>query len=165
VPMKLKQLLILISILISGSSFSQEFILGVNVGYIPNLQPHLISYGGSVEFRHEESVMSYNFDPFLINVNDKFIFTAPVYLKYIIGKRLRFCPLAGGFVRTNANVGLLYGLSTEYKISEKFRLLLKGERYLDFYSNDVHDHFGGTFKSRGSDSSFLFSFGIKKKIY
>jgi hypothetical protein len=65
--MKLKQLLILISILISTSSFAQEFNVGVNVGFISNLQPNLISYGGSVEFRHEESVMSYNFDPFCLS--------------------------------------------------------------------------------------------------
>jgi hypothetical protein len=85
-------------------------------------------------------------------------------LKYIIGKKLRFCPLAGAFIRTNANYGLLYGVETEYIIKEKLLIFVKGDRYIDNYAEEHPSHSGGTFKTRGGDASYLISIGIKKKI-
>jgi hypothetical protein len=86
--MKLKQLLLWTSILISLKSISQEINLGGNIGLIPMNDTRIISLGGSFEFRPIEAVISFNTDPFLVYNNKRLILTEPIYLKYIIQCRL-----------------------------------------------------------------------------
>jgi hypothetical protein len=79
---------------------SQEFNAGLNLGYLPCQGSNYYSFGGNFEFRPKHAYFSINTDPFVLFDKTYATFTEPIYLKLIIGEKLRICPSAGGFVRT-----------------------------------------------------------------
>ena len=162
--MKKKTLLIIIQILIVTISFAQEFNVGGNIGFGLIDKSNKPFLGGSIEYRMSTSLISFNSDPFILISDKKVILTEPIYIKFIIGKKVRICPDFGGFIRTNSHYGWLSGLVLEYKIKEKLILDLRGDYYKDYWKSEIPSHFGSTQLEKNSEGSFLISFGIKRRI-
>lgn len=159
----MKYLLILSLLVVSTLGFSQELNFGGTLGM--STAENKMTLGGSVEYRPNKSMFSINTDSFLLINDSKAIVTLPLYLKLIIGNSIKLCPNLGAFLRTNSNYGWTTGLSIEYNLSEKLVVLAKGDYMTDFYKSTYPDHFGGSYESLTSDTSLLFSIGIKKNIF
>lgn len=143
---------------------SQEINVGIHGGLIP-LEKNLYStLGGSFEYRPKNAIFSINTDPFLIIYQRNVLLTEPIYLKFIIGNKFRFCPAAGGFVRSTRSYGWLIGLNFEYLMKDKFMLFSKNEFYKDYWKDQYYDHFGGSDTYINNSNSFLFSIGIKMML-
>lgn len=160
----MKSTLIIILLLFSGSfrAISQEISLGGNLGIIP-LNKNYTTLGASFEYKRDSSILSYNIDPFLFYADKKFLMTAPAYIKCSFGKKVRLCPLGGGFIRSNHNYGFLYGLEIDCIIKRKYMFYISGNRYIDNWKEEQPTHFG-TMKVSRNEGSSLFSIGIKKYI-
>ncbi len=152
--------------LFSFTLFSQKFSYGgtVGTGFIKDTK--IITFGGALEFKPQKVLLSINSDPFILLTDKRnLIFTVPIYLKIILGNKLRVCPLVGGFVRTNSNYGINAGLDIEYKIKENLLIFFKGECYKDFWKAEHPAHFGiPSYEYVDSDYSIWISLGIKKII-
>lgn len=157
----LKLITIYILLLSSFYSDSQEINVGLNVGIVPIQNNNLYTIGGNLEYRPKNAIFSINTDPFVLFNKSNATFTEPIYLKFIIGKKLRICPAAGGFVRTIGNFGWMLGIHFEYVIKDKFILYSKNEIYRDFWKDKIYDHFGGTSTYINHSNSMLFSLGLK----
>ena len=160
----MKTVLVLIAIFIFSSAYSQELNVGVMVG--PGalaLDSKMITFGTTVEYKPTKAMLSFNIDPFLISLPDKLIFTAPVYLKFIFGDQIRFCPTFGGFIRSNASYGFKTGLNIEFKINKSLFLFGTGDFYFDNYKDTHPTHFGSMEYIERS-RTFWMSIGIKKNI-
>ncbi|MFZ4739877.1 MAG: hypothetical protein ACOYLE_01795 [Bacteroidales bacterium] len=159
--------LVLIATLIFSNTYSQELSIGGTFGFGTELKTFITrtkTFGGSFEFRPHESIISLNVDPFLIFIPNKVILTTPIYFKFIIGNKLRFCPTIGGFIRTNANYGWKTGLNMEFDIYKSLFLFVTSDYYIDYYKKEIPDHFGTSTSYTDRASSFWFSLGIKKNI-
>jgi hypothetical protein len=142
-------------------SSAQEFNAGLNLGYLPCQGSNYYSVGGNFEFRPKHAYFSINTDPFVLFDKTYATITEPIYLKLIIGNKLRICPSAGGFVRTSGNYGWLVGLHVEYSIQQKFILFSKNELYADHWKDTWPDHFGGSSVYINQGRSLMFSVGMK----
>jgi len=145
-------------------SSAQEFNAGLNLGYLPCQGSNYYSIGGNFEFRPKHAYFSINTDPFVLFDKSYATITEPIYLKFIIGKKLRVCPSAGGFVRTSGNYGWLVGLHVEYSIHQKFILFSKNELYADHWKDTWPDHFGGSSVYINQGRSLMFSVGVKMML-
>jgi hypothetical protein len=145
----------------SFNAYSQEVHAGLNLGFSPIQGSNYYSIGGNFEFRPKHAYFSINTDPFVLFDRTYATFTEPIYLKFIIGKKLRVCPAAGGFVRTSSNYGWLLGLHVEYPVHQKFILFSKNEFYADHWKDAWPDHFGGSSVYINQGKSLLFSIGMK----
>ncbi|MFM1947053.1 MAG: hypothetical protein RL207_1336 [Bacteroidota bacterium] len=163
---KAQSIVLFLSLLLSISfhAHSQEFNAGLNLGYLPCQGSNYYSVGGNVEFKPKHAYFSINTDPFVLFDKTYATFTEPIYLKFIIGKKLRVCPSAGGFVRTSGNNGWLLGLHVEYLIKQKFILFSKNELYADHWKDTWPDHFGGSSVYINQGRSLLFSVGVKMML-
>jgi hypothetical protein len=153
--------LILSIVLISSYSYSQEFNLGGYVGTeLIHDNHNIVSFAGTAEFRPFKSPITFNFDPSLFYVENKLILTSPLYFKFIIGEKIRFCPTFGLFIRTNANYGWSTGIMVEIKVKEKLNIFAKGDYNKDYWKSESpkHDEYVDT------GSVIWLSFGIKKNI-
>ena len=148
----------------SFDAHSQELNAGLNLGYLPCQGSNYYSVGGNFEFRPKHAYFSFNTDPFVLFDKTYATFTEPIYLKLIIGNKLRICPSAGGFVRTSGNYGWLLGLHVEYLIKQKFILFSKNELYADHWKDTWPDHFGGSSVYINQGRSLLFSIGVKMML-
>ena len=159
-------LLILVTLISSYSySFSQELNIGGTIGAGPkNNDFRIVTFGGTIEYRPVKSIVSLNTDPILLFNSKDLILTFPLYLKLIIGNKIRFCPTFGGFIRTNSNYGWTAGLSIEYKIKEKLFLYVKGDYNMDYWKADAPTHFGSSYEYTKRSSSIWISLGIKKNV-
>jgi hypothetical protein len=145
-------------------SSAQEFNAGLNLGYLPCQGSNYYSVGGNFEFRPKHAYFSINTDPFVLFDKTYATITEPIYLKLIIGNKLRICPSAGGFVRTSGNYGWLVGLHVEYSIQQKFILFSKNELYADHWKDTWPDHFGGSSVYINQGRSLMFSAGVKMML-
>jgi len=145
---------------------SQEINAGLNVGLVPldNNSTLSFSLGSNVEYRPTHAFFSFNTDPFVLFYNSKAIITVPIYLKFIVGKKLRFCPSAGGFVRSSGSYGWNLGLHLEYVLKNKFILFSKNECYNDYFEDYWPDHFGGGTTYINHSISFQYSLGVKMML-
>ena len=143
---------------------SQEFNAGLNLGYLPCQGSNYYSFGGNFEFRPKHAYFSINTDPFVLFDKTYATFTEPIYLKLIIGEKLRICPSAGGFVRTSGHYGWLLGLQIQYPINQKFILFSKNELYADHWKDTWPDHFGGSSVYINQGKSLMFSVGLKMML-
>jgi hypothetical protein len=164
-------LLLLLIFILSPDLFSQELNIGLNAGTA--LQGDInkvIMLGGILEYRplieseNNRSVVAFETNPFLLVSDKDLMLTLPVYLKFIIGNKIRFCPLIGGFARTNSNYGMLGGLNFECSVKENLMLFLSGEYYLDYYHEKYYSHFGTSSEYLASSLSLWISLGIKKRF-
>jgi hypothetical protein len=161
----MKTILVFIVTLISAYSYSQELNVGGSIGTGPkSLNATILTFGGTAEFRLAGSPVSINTDPNLAFISDKTELTIPVYLKFIIGNKLRFCPTVGGFVRIHGNYGSKNGINIEFKIKKSMLLFVTGDYYTDYYKAEYLDHFGPSTEYTDHSSSFWFALGIKKNI-
>ena len=152
--------------LLLSSSFvahSQEFHAGLNLGYLPCQGSNYYSVGGNFEFRPKHAYFSINTDPFVLFDKTYATFTEPIYLKLIIGEKLRICPSAGGFVRTSGHYGWLLGIHIEYPINQKFILFSKNDLYADHWKDTYYGHFGENYAYINQRRSLMFSVGVKMK--
>src|SRR5690349_11730876 len=94
--------IILLLILFSCSAYSQELNVGGIIGGTPSSSFEVVALGGAIEYKPEKAIISFNTDPVFLLGTEDLIFTVPLYLKFRIGNKLRFCPLFGVFKRTNA---------------------------------------------------------------
>ena len=145
-------------------SSAQEFNAGLNLGYLPCQGSNYYSFGGNFEFRPKHAYFSINTDPFVLFDKSYATFTEPIYLKLIIGEKLRICPSAGGFVRTSGNYGWLVGLHVEYSIHQQFILFSKNELYADHWKDTWPDHFGGSSVYINQGRLLMFSAGVKMML-
>lgn len=163
--MNTKKVFFLFFLFFSLQSFSQELFLGGNLGFAePLYASRLNSFGVSFEYRPVNALMSFNTNPFLTFIDKKVFFTEPVYVKFIFGKKLRFCPSGGAFIRSNGNYGWVYGAGIEYIVKSKLNIFVKGDFYTDYYEAEYPNHFGGSYFDRTHETTLLISFGIKKII-
>jgi len=146
--------------------FSQELNIGGFLGapYQKDLNSFYPFVGPEIEFRPENSILSLTINPYLIFPDKETIATFPFYLKFILGKKIRFCPSFGGFIRTNSNYGWIAGLNIEYMIKERLIIYLKSDYYCDYYEYEYPTHFGDHKTRTDKEHSFWFSLGIKKNI-
>ena len=115
-------------LLLSIYTYSQELNVGGIIGVEPKIvDSRIVSFGGAIEYRPVKSIVSLNTDPVLLLCCKNAIFSFPLYLKFIIGNKIRFYPNFGGFIRTNSNYGWSAGLSLEYIVKEKLLLFVKGD--------------------------------------
>lgn len=149
---------------VSFDAHSQEFHAGLNLGYLPCQGSNYYSFGGNFEFRPKHAYFSINTDPIVLFDKTYATFTEPIYLKFIIGEKLRICPSAGGFVRTSGHYGWLLGLQIQYPINQKFILFSKNEFYADHWKDTWPDHFGGSSVYINQGKSLLFSAGLKMML-
>lgn len=145
-------------------SNAQEFHAGLNLGYLPCQGSNYYSFGGNFEFRPKHAYFSINTDPFVLFDKTYATFTEPIYLKLIIGEKLRICPSAGGFVRTSGHYGWLLGLQIQYPINQKFILFSKNELYADHWKDTWPYHFGGSSVYINQGKSLMFSVGLKMML-
>lgn len=139
-----------IFIIVSSLVFSQELSVG---GFVAtNLKiktsSEILGFGASIEYRPKKSVVSINSDILFFYVNNGPIATFPLYIKIIIGNKLRVCPEFGGFIRTNENYGYLAGISVDYKIRKRLLLYLKADYMRDYWKDkyirwDRYNYVGG----------------------
>lgn len=161
----MRAILITSFILFSLFSFSQELNFGGIIGTGPKINKlNILTFGGTIEYRPNKALISLNSDPILLVYNKEIMLTVPLYLKLIIGNKIRFCPTIGGFVRTNANFGLITGLNIDYKINKKLLIFVKGDFTIDYWKDEAPSHFGSSYEYTNSDSSIWISLGIKKNI-
>lgn len=160
--MKLKLIIILLSFLWSLRAISQDIWLGGNLGIIP-LNKNYTTLGASFEYKPDSSILSYNIDPFLFYADKKLLMTAPAFIKCSFGKKVRLCPVGGGFIRSNRNYGFLYGLEIDCIIKQKYMFYISGNRYIDNWKGEQPTHFG-TMTVSSSEVSSLYCIGIKKYI-
>lgn len=163
---KAQKTIIFMCILISMSFYvhSQEFNAGLNLGYLPCQGSNYYSFGGNFEFRPKHAYFSINTDPFVLFDKTYATITEPIYLKLIIGNKLRVCPSAGGFVRTSGNYGWLLGLHVEYLVKQQFILFSKNELYTDHWKDTYYGHFGEKYDFINQGKSLMFSIGMKMML-
>lgn len=136
---------------------------GFNVGLFPTLK-NTYSSGINLEYRPKNAFFSLNTDPFILFNKRDLLFSEPIYLKFVIGKKFRVCPSIGGFLRSNRRYGWLVGLQLEYVIKDKFILFSKNEMYADYWKDKWYNHFGGSTIYINNSKSILVSVGIKMRL-
>ena len=82
------------------SQVSQELNIGGFVGTeIIETNFRIVNVGATVEYRLVNALVSFNSDLLLSIYDNEMFLTVPLYLKFIIGNKIRFCPTGGIFVR------------------------------------------------------------------
>jgi hypothetical protein len=147
-----------IFILFLNAGFSQELNTGLNTGIAPIANEVYFSTGLNLEYRPKSALISLNTDPFLMFNSNQSLVTLPLYLKAIVGDKLRLSPSGGGFLRTTQSYGWVVGLQIEYTLKDKVILFSKNEFYRDYrkvyYPNPYINKF----------NSVLLSVGMRLKL-
>ncbi len=120
----------------------------------------IFNAAGIAEFRAYKSLISFNFNPSLSIFENQLILTTPLYLKFLIGDKIRLCPTFGLFIRSNANYGWSTGIMIEMKVKEKLYLFAKGDYNKNYWKSETPRHYEYT----DSGSIIWISVGIKKNI-
>lgn len=153
------------TILMARISIAQELNVGVEfAGGMRASEATIFSLGPIIEFRPDKSMFSINSGILFDFYEDETLATIPLSLKFIIGKTLRICPTAGGFIRSNSNYGWTSGIIIDYCIKERLFVFLKGEYNRDYWRDEAPTHLGETIKYTNDESSYWFGIGIKKNI-
>jgi hypothetical protein len=162
---RIKTCLILIALFLPGGLFSQELSVGGAIGSGPLNERSLFTLGAAVEYRPLKSMVSFNIDPFLVITDGELVLTGPLYLKFSIGNKIRFCPAFGGFFRTNGNYGWMAGLAVELSLNNSVRIFVKGDYYKDYWKAEYPSHFGANIEYIDHASSYWISAGCKIPIH
>lgn len=159
-----KRIILILFYVLTINCYGQEINVGVNGGLIPLDKNLYTTIGGAFEYRPKNAIFSINTDPFLLFYQRNVLLTEPIYMKFIIGNKFRFCPVAGGFVRTTRSYGWLVGFHLEYLIKDKFILFSKNEFYKDYWKDQFYNHYGGSSTYINHSNSMLFSLGLKMML-
>ncbi len=162
---ELKYGIIIVFLLIGRITTAQELNVGLEFTGGPKTNDsRIFSLGPTIEYRLKESIISINSGIlFLVNKNEALV-TFPVFIKFIIGKKFRVCPNAGGFVRSNKNYGWSSGLELDYRIKSQFILFVKGEYNQDYYKDEIPLHNGGSNETISTGSTVWLGLGIKINV-
>ncbi len=167
----MKIVFVSIFLIVSSLAFSQELSVGGFVATNLKIETssEILGFGANIEYRPNKSVVSINSDILFIFVTKRPITTFPLYIKIIIGNKLRVCPEFGGFIRTNENYGYLAGISVDYRINKKLLLYLKTDYMRDYWKDkyirwDKYNYVGGKRINSKTGYSIWFNFGFKINI-
>lgn len=152
----------LLLLFITSSIYSQQQLnIGAQLGnvFIKGDSKN-IGLGGEIAYKPRLALISFNFDPILLIPNKNLVLTLPVYLRFIIGNKIRFCPEVGGFWRTNGNFGWTTGLHLEMVVKERLYVFVRGDYFRDYWKAIGPDN--NQYLDYGS--SVLISIGIEKNI-
>ncbi len=158
----MKIILIIAFCLISTLSFAQEINLGGGLG--SDKEFNFIGLHSYIELRPDKSLFSLNIDPSFHTAKSSSFFTIPVYLKMIIGNKLRVCPSIGAFVRTNSNSGWLTNLNLEFLTSEKTIILAQFSLTTDYTKIDRRSSGSALYTEKESSKWIWFNVGIKRSL-
>ena len=156
---------LILILFISGISYGQELNIGIEFTGGPRLnEANVIALGPIIEYRLRESVVSINSGIIFHVYKNESLITLPIGLKFILGNTVRFCPIIGGFLRSNSNYGFSAGVVIDYEIKKRLYLFIKGEYDQDYWNEESLSYFGGVYESKHIGSSYWFGIGIKKNI-
>ncbi len=151
---------------ISTFLYSQELNVGGFTGTGKGIVAiNSLTLGGTLEYRPEKAFFAINTSPFILVSNNEANVTIPLSLKLIIGNKIRLCPTAGGFIRTNSNYGLLAGLEVDYRLKEKLFPFVKGEYAVEYYKATAPSHFGPSYEYLSYEKSKWISIGFKVNLF
>lgn len=167
--------LLILGVVSAFTSFAQEINVGASFG--GGVSPDnlgIFSTGVLVEYKPLKSILSFNVEPTVLYYSKNNIYpvypdytvcSVPVYLKVIMGKKLRFAPFAGGFITTTSSYGITAGLNVEYRIKERFALYLKNDFNQVFYQTAVISDAGNPEMVQRTSSLIWVSIGAKFNMY
>lgn len=117
-----------------------------------------------VDYRPKNSVVSFLFEPGAVMFQHDTWINLPLNIKFIIGKKFRFCPMVGAFYQTNSSTGFSVGFMYEYWMKDRFAPFLQtlGQDMAHQYS--VPGHFGGTYTNTSRSWAALIKLGIKIRL-
>jgi hypothetical protein len=167
----MKNIFVLIFSLNSLSLCAQELNIGSNLGYkfikdsqaIYRGEKNALTLGGVFEFRPKHAIFSLNAEARCF-FEKKIIVQFPIYLKFIIGNKVRFCPSLGAFWISTGNYGGSLGLNFEVPLSEKMCIFTRYEFYLEGYEESIPSHFGNAYKSIANREANWIGIGIKHNL-
>ena len=162
----MKKKLLFFLLLASSNLFSQEINIGAGVGSGLADNFKVLTYNLNFEYKPERLDISLNFDPVIYSGNNRSILTTPMYIKAIVGNKLKVCPSIGGFVRFidgDNNYGWLVGLGLELPLGH-FQPYFKAEYDMDYWKSEHPLHSGGViYETQKSPSAWL-SVGLKYRL-
>ena len=163
----MRKTLITLLILISfGTLFSQEqsqeFNIGVQSGF--GLNQYLTSIQLNVEYKSKLTFLSINTEPGIKFSEENIIGHFPVFINLILGKKHRFCPVAGVFINSNSHRGTSIGLRYESIIANKYIPFIKCELIGEHYNESTPSHFGTGSTASVTDRYIWLSAGLKIKL-
>ena len=146
---------------------SQEYNVGVELGVISDfgLNNQAVNLNGLFEFRPANAFFSINTNPGLIVTKEGSIFgSIPLFMKFIIGDKYKFCPKFGTFYWTNRRWGLTGGFNFEALFKEKLSPFLSADFIKGYYKEQIPSHFGGSSTSIDSFGILRLSIGFKYQL-
>jgi hypothetical protein len=165
---KIKQIgIILFLISLSSVCRSQEHNLGGELGVISEFDfiPQAVTLSALFEFRPKNAFFSINTNPGLVVGREDLLFGSfPLFLKFIIGDKYRFCPKFGAFYWTNQRWGLTAGFNFEVQIKDKFLPFFGAEFIRGYFKEQLPSHSGVIDTSIGSFGALRYSIGLKYRM-
>jgi len=126
----MKRFLFVIALLIPAVLFCQSLSPGVSFGTIPPVFGNDCQFAGvNLEYGIPDSDYSVNTGIDFLFTGEKTIVSIPLYMKASAGRKVRFCPLLGGFVNSGLSLGWLVGAGAEVGQKNKINLFLQAELY------------------------------------
>ncbi len=164
----MRSLLFSILFLFSTLGFSQILTVGGIVGTNQNFEPWV--FGGTIEIKPREMLLSLNIDPTVSFYNGKPGLNLPIYLKITIGKDFRVSPTFGGFFRFNkpkigTTSGLTLGLMFEQRIFEKSFIFLKVDAMKDYWDTEQTSPGGAQYIYVNTDFNIWFNVGMRTVLF
>lgn len=165
---KIKQIGIILFFLGFGSICrSQEYNLGGEVGVISEIDFSQQGVGLSAlfEFRPKNAFFSINTNPGLVVDKEDVLFGSfPLFLKFIIGNKYRFCPKFGAFYWTNQRWGFTGGFNFEVQFKDKITPFFGAEFMRGYYKEQLPSQSGISSTSIGSFGALQFLIGLKCRM-
>ena len=152
-------------LLVSLSLFSQELNVGGVAGTtIESGQLVGFSAGGAVEFRPVHGLVSFSAEPRLLFYQREAIFTFPLYLRFIFGKKFRIGPVFGGFIRSSGNYGWSAGGEAGFRLKDKGILFVRTDFVMDYWRETYPWYHSSGEWYTDNGSSVLITLGFRKNI-
>ena len=167
----LKTILVVFFSLNYLSLCAQELNIGSNLGYkfikesqaIYRNEKNSMTFSGMLEFRPTHTIFSVNSEVRCLFEKETIV-QFPVYLKFIVGNKIRVCPSLGGFIGSNGNYGIQLGLNLEVPVSEKAIIYSRYEIYSEMYDESIPSHFGKDSKSKAARGANWVGIDIKYNL-
>ena len=146
---------------------SQEYNIGGELGVLSDFKfsNPAVNLNALFEFRPQNAFFSFNTNPGIIVVKEDLIIGSfPLFFKFIIGNKYKFCPKFGAFYWTNRRWGLTSGFNFEVLFKEKLSPFLSADFIRGYYKVQNPSHFGGSSSSIESFGILRLSIGLKYQI-